>query len=274
MKEQQIKRFIEQVKSELTYKKILKSDIIYQLINIFNTASVTLEKQNYSSEIENPLEMALEFYKEYNMEYYNTIIENIQNRRIIINKNIGKSFTDTKNNTTNISLCGNDGDLFNIVHELAHFIDRNSILPIIPDEYWFLSETFAFYIEKRLENWLLNKDYKDLIYTRRNNRIFFENKMLEAIENQLYYENLYRQKRIIVESDIDIKKIKSIIKYDVPYNIVNYLLQYPLANILSNCLIDNYIIQDDNQLVEKCINMDLYKILEDYSASTKIYNYL
>lgn len=274
MKEQQIKRFIEQVKSELIYKKILKSDIIYQLINIFNTASVTLEKQNYSSEIENPLEMALEFYKEYNMEYDNTIIENIQNRRIIINKNIGKSFTDTKNNTTNISLCGNDGDLFNIVHELAHFIDRNSIPPIIPDEYWFLSETFAFYIEKRLENWLLNKDYKDLIYTRRNNRIFFENKMLEAIENELYYENLYRQKGIIVESDIDIKKIKSIIKYDVPYNIVNYLLQYPLANILSNCLIDNYIIQDDNQLVEKCINMDLYKILEDYSASTKIYNYL
>lgn len=98
--------------------------------------------------------------------------------------------------------------------------------------------------------------------------------MLEAIENELYYENLYRQKGIIVESDIDIKKIKSIIKYDVPYNIVNYLLQYPLANILSNCLIDNYIIQDDNQLVEKCINMDLYKILEDYSASTKIYNYL
>ena len=101
------------------------------------------------------------------------------------------------------------------------------------------------------------------------NRMFFENKMLEAIENELYYENLYRQKGIIVESDIDIKKIKSIIKYDVPYNIVNYLLQYPLANILSSCLINNYIIQNDNQLVEKCINMDLYKILEDYSLGRK-----
>lgn len=269
MKEQQVKKFIEQVKLELTYNKFLKNDIIYQLINIFNTTSVAFEKQNYSNEIENPLEMALEFYKEYNIEYYNTIIDNIQNKRIIINKNIGKSFTDTKNNTTNISLCGNDADLFNIVHELAHFIDRNSIPQIIPDEYWFLSETFAFYIEKRLENWLLNKDYKDLIYTRRSNRMFFENKMLEAIENELYYENLYRQKGIIVESDIDIKKIKSIIKYDVPYNIVNYLLQYPLANILSSCLINNYIIQNDNQLVEKCINMDLYKILEDYSLGKK-----
>lgn len=93
--------------------------------------------------------MALEFYKKYNMKYYNTIIENIQNKRIIINKNISKSFTDKENNTTNISLCGNDGDLFNIVHELALFIDRNSIPQIIPDEYWFLSETFAFYIEKK-----------------------------------------------------------------------------------------------------------------------------
>lgn len=99
--------------------------------------------------------------------------------------------------------------------------------------------------------------------------MYFENKMLEAIENELYYENLYRQKGIIIESDIDIKKVKSIIKYDVPYNIVNYLLQYPLANIFSNCLINNYIIQDDNQLVEKCLNMDLYKILEDYSLDKK-----
>ena len=77
MKEQKIKKFIELVKLELTYKKFLKIDIIYQLIDIFNTTNVAFEKQNYSTEIENPLEMALEFYKEYNMEYYNTIIKNI-----------------------------------------------------------------------------------------------------------------------------------------------------------------------------------------------------
>lgn len=75
--------------------------------------------------------------------------------------------------------------------------------PIIPDKYWFLSETFAFYVEKKLENWLLNKDHEDLINTRRNNRMYFENKIVEAIENELYYENLYRQKGTIAESDID-----------------------------------------------------------------------
>lgn len=266
MENQQIKKFIEQVKLESTYRKIIKSDIIYQLINKFNAA---FDKKSYSSEIENPLEIALQFYKEHNVQYYNLIIEGIESERIIISENSGKSFTDTKNNTTYIRLYGNDGDLFIIVHELAHFIDRNSNPTIIPDEYWFLSETFAFYIEKKLEIWLGSEKYKDLISTRTNNRMYFESKMLKAIENELYYESLYKQKGTIEESDIDIKKIKSIIQYDVSSNIVNYLLQYPLANILSDCLINNRLIQNDNEIVEKCMNMNLYKILEDYFANQK-----
>lgn len=266
MENRQIKKFIEQVKLESTYRKIIKSDIIYQLINKFNAA---FDKKNYSSEIENPLEIALQFYKEHNVKYYNLIIEGIESERIIISEDSGKSFTDTKNNTTYIRLYGKDGDLFIIVHELAHFIDRNSNPTIIPDEYWFLSETFAFYIEKKLEIWLGSEKYKDLISTRTNNRMYFESKMLKAIENELYYESLYKQKGTIEESDIDIKKIKSIIQYDVSSNIVNYLLQYPLANILSDCLINNRLIQNDNEIVEKCMNMNLYKILEDYFANQK-----
>lgn len=267
MENQQIEKFIEQVKLESTYRKFLKSDIIYLLTNIFNVA---IEKQNYSSEIENPLEIALQFYKEYNAQYYNTIIEQIKCKRIVISQDNGKSFTDTENNTAHIRLYGNDGDLFIIVHELAHFIDRNSNPPIIPDEYWFLSETFAFYIEKKLEIWLKNEKYKDLISTRANNRMYFESKMLKAIENELYYESLLRQKGTIEESDIDIKKIKSIMQYDVSSNIINYLLQYPLANILSDCLINNHLIANDYELTEKCINMDLHKILENYLPNKKI----
>lgn len=266
MENQQIKKFINQVKLESTYRKFLKSDIIYQLINIFNVA---IEKQNYSSKIENPLEIALQFYKEYNAQYYNMIIEQIKSKRIVISQHNVKSFTDTKNNTAHIRLYGNDGDLFIIVHELAHFIDRNSNPPIVPDEYWFLSEVFAFYIEKKLENWLKNEKYKDLIFTRINNKIYFESKMLKAIENELYYENLYRQKGTIEESDIDIKKIKYIAQYDVSSNITNYLLQYSVANILSEYLINNHLLSNDYELVEKCINMDLYEILEDYSTNKK-----
>ncbi len=260
MNEQKIKRFMERLQIESTYKKYLKDDIINQMINIFSHNCTTIKKQNYPSRIENPLELALKYYKEYNLEYYNTIIKNIENGRISIKTSSGKSYTDTQNNTTNIRLCGNDSDLFNIVHELAHFIDRNSIPPIVPNEYYFLSETFAFYIEQELESWL-GEEYKKLIAIRRNNRIYFESKMLIAIENELYYENLYRQKGTIETSDIDTERIKSIVHYDIPTNIINCLLQYPLANILSNYLINNHLLQSDNELVAKCFSIDLYKAI-------------
>lgn len=266
MENQQIKNFIARVKLESTYKKFLKNDIIYQIIKIFNVA---IEKQSYSSKIENPLEFALQFYKEYNVQYYNMIIEQIKRKKIVINQNNGKSFTDTENNMVHIRLYGNDGDLFIIVHELAHFIDRNSNPPIIPNKYWFLSETFAFYLEKKLEIWLKNEKYEDLISTRTNNRMYFESKMLKAIENELYYENLFRQKGTIEENDIDIKKIKSVMQYDVSSNIINYLLQYPLANILSDCLINNHLLSNDYELTEKCFNIDLHKILENYLSNKK-----
>lgn len=91
--------------------------------------------------------------------------------------------------------------------------------------------------------------------------------MLQAIENELYYENLFRKKGTIEESDIDIKKIKSIMKYDVSFNVVNYLLQYPLANIISDYFINNNIIQDDSKFVEKCLNIDLYELLRILSSN-------
>lgn len=265
MEEQQIRDFIELVKLESTYKKFINYDIIHKLINIFDS---DFTKQIYSNKIKNPLQIALQFYKEYNIGYYNTIIEGIKNKRIVISNDILKSFCDVKNNITYIKLHGDDGDLFNIVHELAHFIDINSTPSIIPNQYWFLSETFAFYIEKKLQTWLQKEKYSDLILTRINNRIYFEQKMLKAIESELYYEDLFRKKGTIESSDIDIEKINAIMQYDTS-NIVNYLLQYPIANVLSDYLINNDLIHDDKQLAYECINTDLYKVLEKYSINLK-----
>lgn len=192
------------------------------------------------------------------------LIDGMETGKIIINNKNKKSLVDTKNNVTFIKPNGNDGDLYMLVHEFAHFIDKNSNPKIVSNEYWFLSETFAFYIEKKLEIYLKNEKYKDLISTRTNNRIYFESKMLDAIENELYYENLYNQKGKIDENDIDISKIKSVIKYDVSSNIVNYLLQYPLANILSDYLVHGSLLQCDHELVEKCINTDLYEVFSNF----------
>lgn len=61
-----IKNFIEQIKLESTYRKFLEKDIIYQLIDIFN---IEITKIDYLVTIKNPLKLALQFYKEYNIEY-------------------------------------------------------------------------------------------------------------------------------------------------------------------------------------------------------------
>ena len=58
-------------------------------------------------------------------------------------------------------------------------------------------------------------------------------------------------------------------QYDVSSNIINYLLQYPLANILSDCLINNHLLSNDYELIEKCFNIDLHKILENYLSNKK-----
>lgn len=260
-----IKNFIEQIKLESTYRKFLEKDIIYQLIDIFN---IEITKIDYLVTIKNPLKLALQFYKEYNIEYYNMILEGFKNKRIIF-QNKEKSFTDTQNNKAYIKLQGNDGDVFILVHELAHYIDRNSNPRIVPDEYWFLSETFAFYVEKKLENWLISDKYNKLIYTRINNRKYFEKRMLIAIKYELYYEDLFNKNGNIFDSDIDLKKIEYIKRFNVSSNIVNNLLEYPLANILSNYLINNSLLQNDNELVKTCLNTNLYEVLDSYLTKTK-----
>ena len=270
MDRKEIKKFIELVKVESTYKKFLKKDIIYQLIENFDGI---YDKQNYTKEIENPLELVIMFYKNYNLDYYNKIEAGINSGLIIINSYNKKSYTETKDNKTYIKLYGNDSDVFLLVHELAHFIDRNSTPLIVSNDYWFLAETFAFCMERKLEKWLDNEKYKPLILAREYNRIYFENKMLKAVENELYYEKIYQENGIIEEKYIDIQKIKSIKRQDVSFNIVNYLLQYPVANILSNYLINNNLVHSDESFVETCLNIDLYDALNLYKLDFKVKKY-
>lgn len=266
MTNNQIKEFIEKVKMESTYRKFVKSDIIYQLIDIFKC---NYDKMDYPNKIKNPLEIVLQFYKDYNEQYHKMIMDGIKTKRIIISQDEGKSFVSTKNNTAYISLYGNDSDPFIIVHELAHYIDRNSNPQIVSDECWFLSEVFSFYMEKKLQMWLDNEKYKDLISIRINNRIYYEARMLTAIETELYYEELYKKKGTIKENDIAIDKIKLINNYDEP-NIVNYLLQYPLANIISSYLIEENTCINENEFMKTCLSIDLRKLLRNKQTISKV----
>lgn len=164
-------------------------------------------KKNYTKLIKDPLNIVLEFYRNYNDKYYQMIIDGIENGKIIINENNIKSFVNTKNNNSFIKLVGNDSDIFMLVHEFAHYIDGNLKPNIIPNQYHFLCEVFSFYIEKKLEIWLDNKMFHELIDTRRNNRIYFETKMLKSIEYELFCEKLYNRTGQIKKEDLDIKKL-------------------------------------------------------------------
>ena len=87
--------------------------------------------------------------------------------------------------------------------------------------------------------------------------------MVIAIKYELYYEDLFNKSGNICDSDIDLKKIEYIKRFNVSSNIVNNLLEYPLAYILSNYLINNSLLQNDNELVKTCLNTNLYEILND-----------
>lgn len=268
MSEDKINEFITRVKRESTYHKFLEEEAIRQMISIF---SDNYQKLEYPNTITDPITLALQFYKQYNEQYYQMILKGIEQGKIIIDDQTKKSFVDTSNNIAYIKLDGNDCDVFMIVHELAHFIDRNSAPVIIPDEYHFLCEVYAFYMEKKLEQYLKDPIYKPLIEARNKNRMYFESRMMKNIAYQLHCETTYRKTGQIKE--LDEKKVKQILNqdYDLHIGLINYLLRYPLANILSDYVIHNCTIKDDHDLYRICLQTNLYEILDQWKTKHKIY---
>lgn len=254
-------KFIKRVIEESNINKHLKEDLIYKLIDSFKG---DFEKKEYPRTVKNPLEVALKFYEDYNNKYYEIILNAINAKKIIINEKGKKSFADTYNGETYISLLNNDNDIFLLVHEFAHYIDL--YFSIIPTEYCFLCEVFSFYIEKKLEIWLDKNKFNELIQARRCNRIYFESKMLEAIEYEMFCERLYKESGKLELNDLDANKISFIKRYDYDLDIglVNYLLRYPLANLLTEYLIKDCNLKKDEDLSKVCLDTNLYELLEKY----------
>lgn len=266
---QTIESFIERVKVESNIHKFIQEALIYKLITNFRKNYV---KMNYPKKINNPLDIVLKFYKNYNKEYYEIILDGINSSRIIISKNETKSFASRENKRTNIKLSGNDSDVFILAHEFAHYIDINFNPPIIPYEYDFLCEVFSFFIEKHLELWLEQKEFNELKEVRRNNRMYYEEKMLNAIEYELFCEKNYIKNGQIGKEDLDINRVKELIHYDYDLNVglVNYLLRYPLANILSDYLVNNNMIKNDSDICSVCLRTNLYEVITNNNKINRL----
>ena len=256
MDEAKVEFFNQKIKQEIHAHKFLDANIIYLMIRLF---PCEYQKADYPKTISNPLQLALQFYQYYNKKYYQIILQGIKEKRILIGKNIVKPYVDC-NGQAYIKLFGDDRDVFILVHEFAHYIDRKC--NIIPDSYYFLAEVYSFYLEKKLEKWLLQEQYQNLIIARRNNRMYYEAKMIKAIQLELHYEKLYQQKGFISKCDIKEEDMNYILAYDIEH--IHDLVMYPLANILSDYILENNLLKSDDHLGKVCLDTNLYDVLDDY----------
>lgn len=240
----------------INIKTCLKKDFILELIDEFN---VFVEKLMYPDNNVGSLSVALDFYKNFNLDYYNMIIQGINNKDIILDGD--SSNVNTKSCKAYIKLMGNDGDIITIVHELAHYIDSKSNPHIVPNNYWFLEETFAFYIERELEKFL-GQEYKYLFDIRKNNRLYMEKNMLEIIKLALHYENEYFKNGKLELTEKDSKNIKRIMKVG-ENNLINFCLSYPIANITSLYLVNFCTNVTHENFCELCLSYNIEEFFYD-----------
>ena len=66
---------------------------------------------------------------------------------------------------------------------------------------------------------------------------------------------------MIRKEDINPKEMQLIRQYDCP-NLVNYLIMYPLANVISEYIINFYSKPSDIELCQICLNTNLYDAIE------------
>ena len=80
----------------------------------------------------------------------------------------------------------------------------------------------------------------------------------------MFYEEQYQKTKNIETISIEAKKIKTILPYHMT-NLVNVLLSYPLANILSEYLINHSVSFLEQEFVEVCTRVNLYDALDEFN---------
>ena len=261
-KQELISKFIEKVKIESGNKKFVKPDLIKKLVTAYKDVDYT-QTIKYKNELGICIELALDFYREYNYDYYLIIINGLLNHEIQYIDYNDISFVDTENNVACIKRLWNDCDVFVMVHEFAHFIDRKSKPNIIPDKYNFLAEVYSRYIERRLMEYLIKNGFGELVELRMKEILKNDALMLRAIDYQLYCEELYKQGKFN-ENELDIEKVKLIMSY-TQNDFINYYLRYPVGTLLSDYLINNNAIKSDKSFTEQCLETNLYDISSDFA---------
>lgn len=89
--------------------------------------------------------------------------------------------------------------------------------------------------------------------------------MIKAIKYQLKYEKMYLERGTLRKEDINPKEMQLIKQYDYP-NLINYLIMYPIANVISDYLINFYSKLSDINLCQICLDTNLYEAIEIFQS--------
>ena len=253
-----ISDYYKRLENESRIKKFLSQEQVEKL-----SSMVTIVPHNrlkYSSDIKNPLEMVLNFYRKEFPSFYTLIDKGIKNGHINL-EGVG-SYVSTSNGSCHIKLNFNDADVFMIAHEFGHYIALNSNPPIIDKYYFKYAEVLSIYMEKRLKRYLISKyGFTSLVNTREYNRLYFESRMISVAVSEYKYEQLYKEGKLEL-TDSDVNNILKILRI-AKSNSLNFALTYPLGNIISEYLIDHNITIDGN-LINVLASLNIDELLNTY----------
>ena len=253
-----IEDYYQRLNREINNKKILSIEQLFKLNDMIEI--VPYNRLKYPNNINNPLEIVLDFYKSEFPLYYDLINRGFKSGHITL-KGEG-SYVSTSDGSCHLKLNYNDADVFMIAHELGHYIAMNSNPPIISKYYLKYSEVLSIYMEKRLARYLISKlGLTNLVNIRECNRLYFESRMIRIALSEYQYEELFRKGKLEL-NDNDVNNILKILRISKS-NSLNIALSYPLGNIISEYLIDNNI-KIDNNLANILASLDIDELLKTY----------
>lgn len=121
-------------------------------------------------------------------------------------------------------------------------------------------EVPAFYYEKSFEK-CYKSCYSEVIRIRKINRVYYEKEMLQVIKYMLEYHDYYMRYGDI-DNKVNGRKIRLIMDYRSS-NLANFLLRYPIANLIFSYMLIHNI--DMRQNIDEYIidNINLYKVMDD-----------
>lgn len=253
------------VKDLVRLKTILEKDTsveqiseesIQKMIKLFDVKAIMFK---YEKTISDPLRTALEFYKEYDKEFYEIISEGILNDRILIGDFVKRSYVSVDKKLCFIKTEGNDHDVYVMIHEMAHYVNAMLNQKFIDRNNSIYTEVFSYYMERQLDKFLIARGYYEVVFARYQNRTYSTCETAKSLKNFLTLKRIYETNKLglLLEQD----RIEKVLRCDRNYP-AQYYLRYLVGTIFSRRLAME---ESDKPFIERIKALDLDEEIARFS---------